>query len=172
MKPTSPKFAANEIVPVFNQRRRNIFASYCDTSGGLNACWPWMGSKNAKGYGTFAAGHNTNLLAHRVSFAIANGRTPKRQMVCHSCDNPACVNPAHLWLGNHQTNADDMVSKGRAPRPLGERHHSAKLTPAKVRRIRARYAAGGVTTIKLGAEYGVSHQVIHRIISRKIWKHI
>lgn len=171
MTQTSPKFAAHAVSRL-TQRERNIFTSHVDTSAGAKACWPWVGPRNAKNYGVCCLTHRNNLLAHRVAFAIATGQTLTRRLVCHSCDNPPCCNPAHLWLGNHQTNADDMVSKGRAPRPLGERHHSAKLTPAKVRTIRARYAAGGISTPKLGREYGVSHQVIHRIISRKIWKHI
>lgn len=80
-------------------------------------CWIWLGAINKYGYG--AVGINGKVLrAHRISWAIANGRTPTpKEFVCHSCDNRPCVNPGHLWLGDNRSNMADCVAKGRNSKP-------------------------------------------------------
>ena len=75
-------------------------------------CWLWLGSVNNYGYGTL--GHNKKvILAHRYAWEITNGAIPDGLLVCHSCDNPPCVNPDHLFLGTHTDNLNDCISKGR-----------------------------------------------------------
>lgn len=76
-----------------------------------NLCWNWLGSKAAR-YGRFSIG-NKQLLAHRASYSCYNGEIPANRLVLHSCDNVYCVNPDHLFLGNHSDNAKDMVIKQR-----------------------------------------------------------
>ena len=85
-------------------------------------CWHWTAGKSAGGYGSF---HHANKMeiASRASFAIANGEIPAGLIVRHACDNPPCVNPAHLLLGTHQDNSDDKLSRGR--------HNSQKKTHCK-----------------------------------------
>jgi hypothetical protein len=78
-------------------------------------CWEWQAAKNQLGYGLM---RDTNLMkmrsAHRMSFEYYNKTTiPTDMCVCHSCDNPSCVNPAHLWLGSRKDNSADMERKGR-----------------------------------------------------------
>lgn len=90
-----------------------------------DGCWLWQGFRNHKGYGHFAI-HGRDYKAHRVAFELATGRHPGRLLVCHSCDNPPCVNPAHLWLGTMSDNALDMHAKGRAP--------EIRTTPARCRK--------------------------------------
>lgn len=75
-------------------------------------CWPWRGYKDSAGYGRLRIGRDLKYIAPRVSWFIANGSQPDG-FVCHSCDNPICVNPAHLWIGDVKSNTLDMISKGR-----------------------------------------------------------
>lgn len=79
-----------------------------------NGCWEWIGGKNNLGYGMFRDG-NKMRTAHRVGYEIFNNtKIPKNICVCHTCDNPKCVNPKHLWLGTIKENITDMIDKGRA----------------------------------------------------------
>lgn len=76
-------------------------------------CWLWQRYKNKNGYGQIRIS-NSNWYAHRASYAIYRGDIPVGMCVCHSCDTPSCVNPAHLWLGTRKENSQDMSRKGRA----------------------------------------------------------
>lgn len=77
------------------------------------SCWPWTGPTTVEGYGIFCA-DGRRLRANRVAFMVANDTWPGEQRVCHSCDNPKCVNPRHLWLGSQRDNVLDMIYKGRS----------------------------------------------------------
>lgn len=112
-----------------------------------NDCW--LGGKNNMGYGTLHRGSGVpgSRLAHRISWELVNGSIPPGICVLHRCDNPACVNPSHLWLGSMKDNSQDMARKGRDGRhskpdatARGSGHGMAKLTEAKVVEIRRRYA--------------------------------
>lgn len=83
-------------------------------------CWLWTGKRDAKGYGRFCH-FGRQLLAHRVYFAIEHGALKDGVLVCHHCDNPPCVNPAHLFAGDHRENALDCSAKGRL-----HNHNAAK----------------------------------------------
>jgi hypothetical protein len=85
-----------------------------DKSAGPDGCWLWTGAKKQGGYGKIGQGGSAGwVLAHRVAWEVVNGPIPHGMVVCHSCDEPSCVNPAHLWLGTQAQNLADMRAKDR-----------------------------------------------------------
>lgn len=141
-------------------------------------CWLWLESVDYDGYGLVYTkredGGRTTIRAHAVAFTFANKRRPEQGMkVCHSCDNPPCCNPRHLWEGTQQDNMDDMVRKGRrVGRNSGEIHGHSKLTDAKVIQIRKLYATGSYTYVELAEKYGVAFTTIHKAVKGVTWGHI
>jgi hypothetical protein len=134
-------------------------------------CWVWTAGSFTGGYGAITV--NGRLLkAHRVSWLLYHDDIPDDLCVLHKCDNPPCVNPAHLFLGTTQDNTADLVSKNRQAR--GERSGMAKLTAEIVRYIRDTYVPDSSThgSTALARELDVSHQTILRVIKRKCWDHI
>lgn len=181
----------------YSEKTVRRFFAKVDKTSSPRGCWEWTAGKNKNGYGKFyALKHDT---AHRVSYIMHVGEIPVGMLVCHHCDNPACVNPNHLFLGTPADNSADMVAKGRsakgdkssvrlnmASRPRGDAHHLRrmpelvkkgtahprhKLTEAQVLEIRALYKAG-VGTGKLESLYGMSGGAIYAIVHRRTWKHL
>jgi DNA-directed RNA polymerase specialized sigma24 family protein len=94
--------------------------------------------------------------------------------VCHNCpggDNPACINPAHLWLGTNADNLRDMDAKGRRVNRRGERHYRARLTDENVRAIR-QHRAEGWSYRRIAAEFDIAPGNAHRIATYQQWKHV
>jgi HNH endonuclease len=140
-----------------------------------DTCWIWTGAHNTQGYGGFSwkkDGYKM-IRAHRASWIIYHGAIPNGMWVLHKCDNPSCVNPDHLFLGDCRVNTRDALIKGRLHvLPKGEKHCNAKLTADKVSAIRSEYAKGTMSMRKLGTRYGVSGNIICLIINRKTWAHV
>jgi len=145
--------------------------------GDKDSCWEWMGAKTPAGYGHINW-NSTHYYTHRLSWMIHNGKIPKGMEVCHHCDNPGCVNPAHLFLGTHRDNMRDRDKKKRGifsnPKfkgiivhVRGEKSPVAKLTDRQVKEIRMLYARGGWSYPKLAKRYKVSEQTIYRLITLK-----
>lgn len=136
-------------------------------------CWPWTGyQRNAQGYGAVHA-QGSKVRATHISWFLHHGEWPNDRglWVLHKCDNPACVNPAHLWLGTAADNNRDAMRKGRARWVRGERHYQAKLTVEQVREVRRRIAAGE-THRAVAAAFGMSAPAISAIASRRSWRHL
>lgn len=116
-----------------------------DRSGGADACWTWTAGVEQDGYGILWRG-KTYLRAHRVSWELAHGPIPEGMNVLHRCDVPACVNPAHLFLGTQQDNVADRHAKGRDATGLRNgKHTHPERTPrgdAHPMRIRAKQRRG------------------------------
>lgn len=153
------------------------FWSKVDKSG---ECWTWTGAKSNKGYGNFFC-EGRYIPSHRFSYETHFGPITGNLLVCHRCDNRACVRPDHLFLGTHADNTHDAMNKGRLA--SGDRctlrkyphlvrrgeANNAKLTAEKVLEIRRREGERRAT---LAEEFGVSEALIYRIHKRLTWQHI
>lgn len=138
---------------------------------GPNECWPWQAAKTDHGYGRMTAGRGTNLKATRVAYALAHRISPGVWDVCHECDNPACCNPDHLFLGKAIDNNHDAMAKGRHVAPPTHRgigHPRARLSDEAIRAIRASRAP----SLKLADRFGVSRRHINRVRSGEGWSHV
>ena len=149
-------------IPELTDRQLRNFWRKVDV-GGPDECWPWMGSTNRRGYGTIWLGGVYK--AHRVGMAI-EGRDPLELMACHTCDNPPCCNPAHLFAGTGTDNVHDRDAKRRGA--SGERHGLSKLTADDVKAIRCDTRPLNI----IAAEYGVSDMSISYVKARKTWAHV
>ncbi len=141
------------------------FWARVDQSQGAQSCWEYRGSR-PRGYGSVNFAGKTKL-AHRVSFFLEFGEWP--EAVLHSCDNPACCNPAHLEAGDRKKNMADAAKRDRVE--FGSRHHNAKLNEDKVRSIRIE-RANGASYRSLSASYGVSEQALCDLVKRRTWRRV
>lgn len=137
---------------------------HCTT---LDGCWLWVAWLDPDGYGVISI-RDYPVKAHRMAWELAYGEIPDNLFVCHTCDNPACCNPMHLFLGTNQENTQDKMNKRRQAR--GEKQGAHKLTWEQVREIRDRYSKGDTSQRKLAKEYGVAQNTIRFVVTNKSWR--
>ncbi len=130
-----------------------------------NGCWLWLGAKMPRGYGRVTIA-GKGQYTHRVAFTLAKGAIPTGIEVCHSCDNPACINPDHLFLGTHAENMRDCAKKRRYA--FGEKNGWVKLTADSVAEIR-RQSANGVPQRSIAAKHGITQSCVSKIIRNVRW---
>jgi len=136
-----------------------------------NGCWVWT-------HGRFQFGHGRikilgcDLKAHRISWELHNGPIPEGLFVLHSCDNPPCINPEHLFLGTQQDNIDDMRAKGRQPNTKGKANGAARLSEEQVMQIKTLLREGFYTHEEIGAGFEVNRATISQIARGKNWSHL
>lgn len=143
----------------------------------VSGCWVWTGRTDANGYGRVGT---KSELAHRIAYRTAFGDFDSHLFVCHTCDNPPCVNPAHLFLGDAAANNRDRHSKGRSKNLFasndkhparirqGEQHWCARLSVEDVRCIR-RLRKSGQLQAEIATQFGVHPSTISRI-ARGEWR--
>jgi HNH endonuclease len=166
---------ADETVTALLARRLLASVKVDEATG----CWVWQKrAKHSFGYGYIKLSNpRRQEHVHRVSYRLWKGPIPDGLYVLHSCDNPPCINPAHLKLGTHQDNMDDMVARARTRRgsdnpnvanPVrGEKIGQSKLTDDAVRLIRA-----GMPTKEAMARFGISKATVSKARTGFGWKHI
>lgn len=139
-------------------------------------CWMWTGGNNGK-YGVMGVGGKNGVqrYAHRLSWTMDNGDIPDGLHVLHRCDNPPCVNPAHLFIGTVRDNALDKSRKGRhwmqlnGDKSAADANPNAVLDWVRVHEIRRLHSAGA-SAKGLGKTFGVGRTTIGHIVHRRTWK--
>ncbi len=161
---------------MLEQRSLQTMKRFLSKTAFNNGCVEWQGMKSGSGYGKVAI-NKQKYLAHRIAYCWANSvEIESANFVCHSCDNPCCVNPDHLWLGSVHDNNNDALAKGRLKIYLGHtmnkgsRNGQSKLTEAKATAIRAALAEGK-TQQAVAKTFGVCQSVVSHINTRKLWNH-
>ncbi len=154
----------NGTIPITRKRPEPIDRVMAKVEKLATGCWAFRGNLIGP-YGVISHGYR-NLYVHRVVFEKEHGPIPNGMEVCHTCDNPPCCNPDHLFLGTQLENIQDKINKGRQTR--GEGVGISKLTAERVLEIRASSESGRV----LGKRYGVSNVQIGNIRSGKQWRHV
>jgi len=136
---------------------------------GSDDCWEWEGYKR-EGYGRVRIGGRKGKLygVTRLIWRLVHGTDPVDQIILHTCDNPSCCNPAHLFLGLDTDNSDDKIRKNRQYRPKGELNVNTKLTEKDVINI---YHASG-TYVSIAKDYGISDVSVRNIKTSKTWTHV
>jgi hypothetical protein len=138
------------------------FLAKCSRNGD---CLEVAGHRETNGYVRIKVNYKT-VSAHRYSYSSFVGEIPEGMLVLHTCDNPPCVNPEHLFLGTQQDNMNDKVAKGRQSQ--GETHHKSKLTKQQVLAIRR----DNRSQRAIAHEYGIDQAAVQRIKNRKVWKSV
>jgi hypothetical protein len=159
------------------ETREVRFWKYVDKIDGQ--CWEWLGARmteRSPGVGNYGIlwdktveSSFQNISAHRLSYQLHHGAISDNMHVCHTCDNPPCVNPDHLFLARAADNMRDKFAKMR--HPMGSKHYAAKLTEGIVRDIRQRVADGEKQNAVAKA-LGLSKQAVNDIVLGKAWKHV
>lgn len=135
-----------------------------------DACWNWVAKRDKDGYGIFPSGRRgKRIRAHRFSFKLFKKEEPGLKFVCHTCDNPSCVNPAHLFLGSTQDNTRDRDSKNRQAK--GEKSSCSKLNTLDVFKIREVFLMG-IPAQRIAFQYRVTTKTITTILKGESWKHL
>jgi hypothetical protein len=139
----------------------------------MSDCIEWKGRKNKQGYGIIKI-KGIDFGVHRLSWTLHNGRSPRKLLVCHHCDNPSCINPEHLFVGTYKDNSQDMVSKNRQHRWNGQRrgikNPFARLNPNKVEKIRE-LLSQKLSHRKIGKLFGIGHRTVTDIALKRTWSY-
>lgn len=151
--------------PEQSELRAAFFANFWSrvNTKGPEECWEWettSGPNCYGGVGLWGTGKKTS--AHRIAYAFTHGEVADGQPVCHSCDNPPCCNPSHLWAGTQADNVQDMIRKGRARPGTGGRPR--KLSDDEILEMRHRHAIEDISCVDLARDYDISRATVYRLL--------
>lgn len=168
---TAPKYCSKSCGGLARRRPLAVRLWSRVNQSGPDECWEWTGARTRDGYGSIGLdfpGHGT-MLTHRAAYLLTHGALPDGE-VCHSCDNPPCCNPRHLFAGSHATNMADAVAKGRFTGPnraRGERNGGNKYSAELIQRVRE--LSDSMSQQRIADETGISQTHISRILRGKMW---
>ena len=167
-----------------HKRRKSVmerFLSYAIRQECPDACWDWSSDKNEQGYGQIWYQGKT-IGAHVLSYILYHGPVPEGKIICHSCDNPPCANPRHLWAGTYKENMEDAMRKGRLTKGKGfflnrygtwrqgASNGRAKLTDALVHTIKTMLQSH--TATEVARTLDLDRGLIYNIKNGHTWRHI
>lgn len=158
------------VIPQFTCETRQRFWEKVALAG-QDDCWVWTGAIDKWGYGKFSffsQGRKCQLVASRFAYTDVKGAIPPGELILHSCDNPTCVNPNHLFAGTHQRNMQEMKARGRAYKPRGLLNCNARLKPRDVLRIRGLLAKGEKPGV-ISSRFHVSRDTVSSIQTGRSW---
>jgi hypothetical protein len=173
-RPGSPLFISEMTDEQKLERLKKSFEKHVVRTEG---CWGWKGSLTKQGYPVMSCRKEIGSdRGHRASWIIHKGVIPPGMYICHSCDNPICTNPDHLWVGTYQQNQDDKMKKGRhrwEPPPIkkGEENASSKLKTEDVIKIKTMIKEG-YSLAFIGKQFNVHRKTIGRIKNGTHWNHV
>lgn len=150
------------IDPTLQQRLEKHIISKTD-------CWLTDLYCNRHGYPKISFNQQPINASH-ASFQLYNGEIPKGMFVLHKCDNPACINPKHLFLGTQRDNMKDMASKKRST--YGSKNPTAKLNEEQVLEIKRLLSETNLSQQKIAQLFNVDRKIVSGIKNGKIWKHV
>ena len=132
-----------------------------------NGCWEWkVGTKHP----SFRVDGKCLKASRYIWEKTHNVRLEPKQFVCHHCDNPICVNPAHLFIGSQDDNMKDMAAKGRRKgRGIGEDNGRAKITKEIAEEIKSLYATSGLSQQKIADKFSISQPHVSEIVRGVTW---
>lgn len=148
--------------PTLQQRLESHIISKAD-------CWLTDLYCNRSGYPKISVNQQP-INASRASFQLYKGEISKGMFVLHKCDNPACINPEHLFLGTQKENMEDMASKSRST--IGSKNPKAKLNEEQVLEIKRLLSETDLTQEKIAESFNVDRKIVSGIKNGKIWKHV
>lgn len=138
------------------------------STDGLDVCWPWMRCCTRSGYGQVRFSKQ-RYRTSRLAYCFTRGEVPEDTHVLHSCDNPPCCNPTHLFSGNHQANMTDAVNKGRIP--VGEANGRSKIDSDKAKEMRLLHSLGW-SFVAIAVFSDVTVTTVRSVVFRRTWRHV
>lgn len=163
--PKCQSFAWNRLENKKIGRKQNTEKEFHERVDKTSDCWIWTGTINSNGYGLFKL-NGKQQTAHRISYSIYINPDIGGKIIRHSCDNPRCVNPAHLTEGTTQDNVDDRVNRKRSA--VGAKNFNTKLSKENVDEIRkADYSKRG-TASTLARKLGISHTALNNVLNNLV----
>lgn len=147
------------------------FLSKIDKNSSPNGCWIWTAHLSINGYPRFRLNKKT-LEGHRLSYFIFKDNIfPDKNYICHTCDNPSCVNPEHLFAGTNQDNMTDRNNKNRQWKPIGSKHPRALIDEEDVKEIK-KLLKCGMTHKNIAKKFNVKISLISDISCKRTWIHV